>query len=67
VKEEEIVPAMRFAFERVKLVLEPSAVVALAPLLRGEAALVGRRVGVILSGGNVDLSSYFDDLQRSMT
>jgi threonine dehydratase len=63
VAEDEIVAAMRFVFERLKLVIEPSSAVALAPLLRRELALVGKRVGVIVTGGNVDLSAYFDTLR----
>ncbi len=65
VEEDEIVHAMRFAFERLKLVIEASSAVALAPLLRREAGLVGKRVGVILTGGNVDLSSFFEQLPPS--
>ncbi|MFM8551486.1 MAG: pyridoxal-phosphate dependent enzyme, partial [Nitrospiraceae bacterium] len=60
VEEEEIPRAMRFAFERLKLVIEPSSAVALAPLLRREPALVGKRVGVIVTGGNVDLTKFFE-------
>lgn len=59
VEEHEIVAAMRFAFERLKLVVEPSSAVALAPVLRRETALRGQRVGVLITGGNVDLSAYF--------
>jgi threonine dehydratase/serine racemase len=57
VSEEEIVAAMRLVWERMKLVIEPSAAVAVAAVLGQEfRALDGlRRVGVILSGGNVDL------------
>ena len=62
VEEEEIPPAMRFVFERLKIVIEASSAVALAPLLRREAALVGKRVGVIVTGGNVDFSSFFASL-----
>ena len=62
VEEEEIVVAMRFVYERMKLVVEPASAVAVAPLLRQEPALQGKRVGVIISGGNVDLSRYFDGL-----
>ena len=51
----EIVAAMRLIFERLKLVAEPSAAVALAALLRARHRFAGQRVGVILSGGNVDL------------
>ncbi len=65
VEEEEIVQAMRFAFERLKVVIEPSSAVALAPLLRREPGLVGKRVGVILTGGNVDVSSFVDRLPPS--
>jgi len=59
VEEEEIPRAMRFAFERLKLVIEPSSAVALAPLLRREPALADKRVGVILTGGNVDFGPFF--------
>jgi threonine dehydratase len=55
VDEQEIMEAMRFAFERLKIVIEPSSAVALAPVLRGEQALRGQRVGVVLTGGNVDV------------
>ncbi len=58
-EEHEIVDAMRFAYERLKLVIEPSSAVVLAPLLRREATLLGKRVGVILTGGNVDLSVFW--------
>ncbi|HSH43025.1 MAG TPA: pyridoxal-phosphate dependent enzyme [Arenicellales bacterium] len=55
VSEAEIVDAMRFAWTRMKLVIEPSAAVPLAALFAGRVDSAGRRVGVILSGGNVDL------------
>jgi threonine dehydratase len=64
VEEDEIVRAMRFTFERFKLAVEPSAAVALAPLLRREPALAGKKVGVIVTGGNVDLSEFFAGLSR---
>ena len=54
VEEEKIVQAMQFAYERLKLVIEPSSTVALVPLLRQEPQLVGKRVGVVLTGGNVE-------------
>ncbi len=54
VEEGAIVDAMRLAWQRAKLLIEPSAAVAVAVALAGVAA--GRRVGVILSGGNVDLA-----------
>jgi threonine dehydratase len=57
VEEESIVSAMRLVWERMKLVIEPSAAVPLAALLEGNMAVTGKRVGLILSGGNVDLGS----------
>ncbi len=62
VSEAEIVEAMRFLWERAKLVVEPSGAVPLAALLAGKLELADRRVGVILSGGNVDLASFFSQL-----
>jgi threonine dehydratase len=52
-----LVDAMRFAFERLKLVLEPSGAAGLAALLSG-AVEPGRRVGVVLSGGNVGADRF---------
>lgn len=59
VSEQEILQAMRFVWERMKLIIEPSSAVAVAPLLSGVIGGNGERVGVILSGGNVDLDSFF--------
>lgn len=55
VEEEQIVRAMRFLWERMKLVVEPTGALAAAALLEGVVELQGARVGVILSGGNVDI------------
>jgi threonine dehydratase len=54
VTEEEIVATLRFVWQRLKIIIEPSSAVALAPLFTGRYPAPGRRVGVILSGGNVD-------------
>lgn len=56
VSESEIVAAMRFLWERMKLVVEPSGAVALAALLHREELDIPPRVGVLISGGNVDLA-----------
>ena len=53
--EAEIVEAMRFMLERQKLLIEPSGAVALAALIRNREQFQGKRVAVVLSGGNVDL------------
>jgi threonine dehydratase len=59
VSDDEIVEAMRFAFQRLKIVLEPSGASALAALLSGRVpGIAGTRVGVVLSGGNVDLDRF---------
>ena len=58
VSDAEIVAAMRFAFERLRLVLEPSGASALAALLHGKVDAAGQRAGVILSGGNVDVARF---------
>jgi len=56
VSEEDIVNAMRLVWERMKLVIEPSAAVPVAVALSGKLDLRGKRVGIVLSGGNVDLA-----------
>jgi threonine dehydratase len=56
VSEEEIIAAMRAVWERMKLLVEPSAAVAVAPALNRRIRAEGKRVGIILSGGNLDLA-----------
>ncbi|MEU5520413.1 pyridoxal-phosphate dependent enzyme [Streptomyces sp. NPDC047860] len=58
VGDDEIRDAMRFTFERLKIVLEPSGATPLAALLTGRVAPLRGRVGVILSGGNVDAARF---------
>ncbi|MEU4107026.1 threo-3-hydroxy-L-aspartate ammonia-lyase [Streptomyces sp. NPDC027717] len=58
VSDEEIVEAMRFAFERLKIVLEPSGATPLAALLSGRVENLPPRVGVIASGGNIDTRRF---------
>ena len=55
VSEEAIAAAMRTVWERMKIVVEPSSAVPLAAVLDGELDVRGRRTGIILTGGNVDL------------
>lgn len=55
-----LVRAMRLVWERMKLVIEPTAALPLAALLEGKVAAQGRRIGVVLSGGNVDLKAALD-------
>jgi len=58
VSDGEIIGAMLFAFDRMKVVLEPSGACALAALLSGRVHRPGRRVGVVLSGGNVGAARF---------
>jgi threo-3-hydroxy-L-aspartate ammonia-lyase len=58
VADEEIVAAMRFLFERMKLVVEPSGAAALAAVLAGRVDVRGRRTGVVISGGNIDTARF---------
>ena len=55
VSEQSIIDAMRFMWERTKLLIETSSAVPIAALLENKVDVKGRRIGVILSGGNVDL------------
>ena len=64
VTDDELRAAMRFAFERLKLILEPSGAAALAALLGGKIRARGRRIGVTLSGGNVDPASFAAAIER---
>ncbi|MBC2864812.1 pyridoxal-phosphate dependent enzyme [Streptomyces mexicanus] len=58
VSEEEIREAMRFAFERLRIVVEPSGACGLAALLARRVESLPRRVGVIVSGGNIDTRRF---------
>ncbi len=58
----EIVSAMRLLWERMKIVVEPSGAVSLAGLLKKSKEFRNQKVGVILSGGNIDLDAFFKTL-----
>ena len=55
--ESQIVDTMRLIWERMKILVEPSAAVPLAALLANPDQFAGKRVGIVLSGGNVDLDA----------
>lgn len=57
VSEADIIRAMRLIWERMKIVIEPSSAVPFAALLGEQHTLAGKKIGLILSGGNVDLES----------
>lgn len=56
VTDEEIVAAMKLVWERLKMVVEPSGVVPFAAVLKAKEKFHGKKIGIIFSGGNVDLS-----------
>jgi threonine dehydratase len=60
VQDAQMLDAMRYLFERQKLVVEPSGASALAALLSGLIDVRGMRVGVILSGGNIGIDRFLD-------
>jgi len=66
VSEEEIVDAMQFLWERMKLVVEPSGAVSLAGVLSKQIDLRSERVGIIISGGNIDLTDFFANIRQGM-
>jgi len=55
VSEEEIVAAMKLIWERMKIIIEPSSAVPIAALLKNRAQFSGQKIGLIITGGNVDL------------
>ena len=55
VSDEEIIEAMRYLWERMKMVVEPSGAVSLAAILKNRELFEGKKIGIIISGGNVDL------------
>jgi threonine dehydratase len=56
VTEEEIIAAMRLVWERMKIIIEPSSAVPVAAAIKAKKRFKGKRIGIIISGGNVDLS-----------
>jgi len=71
VSEEEIVFAMKFLWERMKLVVEPSGAVPLAGVFKlasdeSNYSIKNRKVGMIISGGNIDLTEFFNTLSSTI-
>jgi len=59
VSEMEIIDAMRFLWERMKIIVEPSGAVPLAAILSDKIEIKHKKVGIILSGGNIDIEPFF--------
>jgi threonine dehydratase len=58
VSDAQLVATMKFFAERMKMVVEPTGCLAAAAALHGVLPLAGKRVGILISGGNVDLSRF---------
>ncbi len=58
VSDAEIISTLRLVYERMKIVIEPSSAVTLGALLKNKELFAGKRAGIILSGGNVDLKKF---------
>jgi len=57
IKENEIIHSMRLIWETMKIIVEPSSAITLAAVIKNKNTFKGKRVGLILSGGNVDLNN----------
>ncbi|KKL07824.1 hypothetical protein LCGC14_2582140, partial [marine sediment metagenome] len=70
VSEDEIVDAMKFYWERMKIIVEPSGAVSLAAFLQYSKDFPGnvknKRIGIIISGGNIDLTDFFDTIRKTI-
>lgn len=60
VSDEEIKSAMRLVYERMKIIAEPSSLVTLAAILRNKELFAGKKTGLIITGGNIDLARLSD-------
>ena len=66
VSEIEIVEAMRFLWERIKIIVEPSGAVPLAAVLSKKVSVENKKIGLILSGGNIDVEPFFQILEKTV-
>ena len=66
VSEEAIIDALQFLWEKMKMVIEPSSAVPLAVLMSQQIPVGGKQIGIILSGGNIDLSEFFSLLRAKI-
>lgn len=60
--EESIVKAMKLIFERMKIIVEPSSATTLAIIMENKEFFKNKKIGIIISGGNIDMNAYFDSL-----
>jgi threonine dehydratase len=58
VTDEQLVQTMRFYAERMKMIVEPTGSLSLAAAFQASASIKGQKVGVIISGGNIDMARF---------
>ncbi len=66
VTDEEVIEAMRMIYTRLKIIAEPTAAVPFAAVLKNELELKGKRIAIVLSGGNIDLDDFFSLLKAKI-
>lgn len=66
VKEESIIKAMKLIYQRLKIVIEPSAAVSLAVIIENQKIFENQKIALVLSGGNIDLDFFFKNLQSKI-
>jgi threonine dehydratase len=66
VTEDQIVEAMQLIWERMKIIVEPSSAVPLAVVMSNPSQFAGKKIGIIISGGNVDLSEFFNSIRNKI-
>jgi len=64
VSEHDIIEAMEFVWTRMKIIIEPSSAVPIAAILSGKVPIENKKVGIIISGGNFNLSEFFDEFRK---
>jgi threonine dehydratase len=64
VSEQEIIDGLIFVWERMKIIIEPSSAVPVAAILSGKVPIENKKVGIIISGGNFDLTEFFDEFRK---
>jgi threonine dehydratase len=63
VTEDQIITAMRYIFERMKIIVEPSSAVPFGALISNHLNISNKKVGIIISGGNVDFTKFFESIR----
>ena len=66
VSEKEIIDSMKFLWTRMKIIVEPSGAVPLAGVLKYDKISKNKKIGIIISGGNIDLDDYFSKLYKDI-